>query len=47
MLSILLIFDLKEGKLYDSGSEGEGTLFHKLHVRGMNDDFFGWKLYKR
>ena len=36
--SSLLILDLKDGKLYDSGKKEEGKKFHKLHVLGMNDD---------
>ena len=34
----LLILDLKDGKLYDSGKQEEGKTLHKLHVLGMNDD---------
>ena len=34
--SSLLILDLKDGKLYDSGKQ-EGKTFNKLHVR-MNDE---------
>ena len=37
--SSLLILDLKDGKLLDSGKQ-EGKTFHKLHVLGMNDDFW-------
>ena len=36
--SSLLILDLRDGKLYDSGKQEEGKKFHKLHVIGMNDD---------
>ena len=36
--SRLLILDLKDGKLYDSGKEEEVKTFHKLHVLGMNND---------
>ena len=36
--SSLLILDLKDGKLQDSGKQEEGKTFHKLHVIGMNDD---------
>ena len=32
MKSSLLISDLKDGKLYDSGKQEEGKTFHKLHV---------------
>ena len=32
----LLILDLKDDKLYDSGKE-DGKTFHKLHVLGMNE----------
>ena len=32
----LLILDLKDGKLWDSGKEEEGETFHKLHALGMN-----------
>ena len=35
--SSLLILDLKDGKLHDSGKQ-EGKTFHKLHVLGMNGD---------
>ena len=35
----ILILDLKDGKLYDSGKQG-GKTFHKLHVLGMNDDLW-------
>ena len=35
--SSLLILDLKDGKLQDSGKQEEGKTFHKLHVLGMND----------
>ena len=38
MRSILLILDLKECKLWDSGKQEEGNTFHKLHVIGLNDD---------
>ena len=33
--SSLLILDLKDGKLQDSGKQEEGKTFHKLHVLGM------------
>ena len=36
--SSLLILDLKDGKLSDSGKQEEGKTFYKLHVLGMNDD---------
>ena len=35
--SSLLILDLKDGKLQDSGKQEEGKTFHKMHVLGMND----------
>ena len=35
--SSLLILDLKDGKLKDSGKQEEGKTFHILHVLGMND----------
>ena len=38
MRSSLLILDLKDGKLQDSGKQEEGKTFHTLHVLGMNDD---------
>ena len=38
--SSLLILDLKDGKLQDSGKQEEGKTFHKLHVLGMNDDLW-------
>ena len=38
--SSLLILELKDGKLEDSGKEVEGKTFHKLHVLGMNDDWW-------
>ena len=31
---------LNDGKLQDSGKQGEGKTFHKLHVLGMNDDLW-------
>ena len=37
--SCLLMFDLKDGKLWYSGKEEEGKTFHKLHVLEMNDHF--------
>ena len=37
--SSLLILDLKDGKLSDSGKQEEDKTFHKLHVLVMNDDF--------
>ena len=36
--SSLLILDLKDGNLSDSGKQEEGKTFHKLHVLGMNDN---------
>ena len=36
--SSLLILNLKDGKLQDSGKQEIGKTFHKLHVLGMNDD---------
>ena len=38
--SSLLILDLRDGKLYDSGKQEEGKTFHKLHFLGMNDDLW-------
>ena len=35
--SILLILDLKEDKLQDSGKEEENKTFHELYVLGKND----------
>ena len=35
--SSLLILDLKDGRLQDSGKQEEGKTFHKLHALGMND----------
>ena len=35
--SSLLILDLKDGRLQDSGKQEEGNGFHKLHVLWMND----------
>ena len=40
IISSLLILDLKDGKLQDSGKQEEGKRFHKLHVVGMNDDLW-------
>ena len=37
--SNLLILELKDGKLQDSGKQ-EGMAFHKLHVPGMHDDLW-------
>ena len=37
---MLMILDLKNGKLKDSGKHKEGKTFHKLHVLGMNDDLW-------
>ena len=34
--SSLLVLDLKDGKLQDSGKQ-EGNTLHKLHVLGMNE----------
>ena len=36
--SNLLILDLKEDTLQDSGKKQGVKTFHKLHVLGMNDD---------
>ena len=38
--SSLLILDLNDGKLYDSGKQEEGKTFHKLHFLGTNDDLW-------
>ena len=38
--SNVLILDLKDGKLEDSGKQEEGKTFDKLHVLGMNDDLW-------
>ena len=38
--SSLLIVDLKDGKLYDSGKQEGGKMFHKLHALGMNNDLW-------
>ena len=38
--SSLLILDLKDGKLNDSGREDERKGLHKLHVLRMNDDLW-------
>ena len=38
--SSLLILDLKDGKLKNSGKQEEGKTFHKLHVLGINDDLW-------
>ena len=38
MRSSLLILDLEDGKLQDSGKEEQGKMFHKLYVLRMNDD---------
>ena len=40
MRSSLLILDLKDGKLSDSGNQEVGKTFHKLHVLGMNGDLW-------
>ena len=40
MRSSLLILDLKDGKLQDSGKQEGGKTFHQLHVLEMNDDFW-------
>ena len=40
MRSSLFILDLKDGRLQDSGRQDEGKTLHKLHVLGMNDDFW-------
>ena len=31
---------MNDDKLYDSGKQEEGKMFHKLHVLGMNDDLW-------
>ena len=36
----LLMLDLKDGKLQDSGKQEEGKTFLKLHVLGMNEDLW-------
>ena len=36
--SSLLVLNLNDGWLYDSGQQEEGKTFHKLHVVGTNDD---------
>ena len=41
----LLILDLKNGKLWDSGKQEEGKRLHKLHVPEVNDDF--WEKFVR
>ena len=38
--SSLLILDLKAGRMKDSGKQEEGKTFHKLHVLGMNEDWW-------
>ena len=38
--SSLLILDLKDGRLQDSGKQDEGKRPHKIHVFGMNDDLW-------
>ena len=38
--STLLILDLKDGKLQDSGKQEEGKTFHNLHALGMNNDLW-------
>ena len=38
--SSLLILDLKDSKLQNSGKQEEGKTFHKLYVLGMNDDLW-------
>ena len=38
--SSLLILDLKNGKLQDSGKEEEGKTCHELNTLCMNDDFW-------
>ena len=37
--SSLLILELEDGKLQDSGKQ-EGKTFHKLHVLEMNEDLW-------
>ena len=37
IISNLLILDLKDSRLKDSGKQEECKTFHKLHVLGMND----------
>ena len=34
------MLDLIDGKLQDSGKQEEGKTFEKLHVLGINDDFW-------
>ena len=36
--SILVILDLKDGRLQDSGKQEEGKTFHKLNFLWRNDD---------
>ena len=38
--SSLLILDMQDDTLYDSGKQEEGKSFHKLHVLGMSDDLW-------
>ena len=38
--SSLLILDLKDSKLQDSGKLEESKAFHRLHLLGMNDDLW-------
>ena len=40
MRSSLLILDLKDGKLQDSGKQEEGKTLHKLHGIRVNDDLW-------
>ena len=38
--SSLLILDLKDGRLYDSGKQEESKMFHKLHGLRLNYDLW-------
>ena len=38
--SSLLILDMRDGKLQDSGKEEKGKTFHTLHVLRMHDDLW-------
>ena len=37
----LLILDLNDSKLQDSGKQEEGKMFQKLHVLGMHNNLWG------